>query len=273
MTDINLTLNTGGEKGEKGDRGERGEQGPRGLTGTGQRGIQGERGPQGYGLGVHGVVPGVGELPTTGSPGDGWIVLPENATQGHLYIWSGSSWTDAGPVTGPAGPQGLPGSQGPAGPQWINWRGLWMNNTSYEIGDGVYFISTSNNEGWTLRCRLAHTSGSEFNINNWNIILVAVPGPRGERGQIGERGDPGERGLTGSTGDNGLSAYQLAVLEGYTGTLTQWLASLRGAAGENGQQGQQGPAGVNAVTVVFTNEAEFNAYEPQFNEIAILNNA
>ena len=29
----------------------------------------------------------------------------------------------------------------------------------------------------------------------------------------------------------GLSAYEVAVLEGYTGTETEWLASLKGAAG------------------------------------------
>lgn len=32
--------------------------------------------------------------------------------------------------------------------------------------------------------------------------------------------------------DNGLSAYELAVLEGFNGTQADWLASLRGPAGE-----------------------------------------
>jgi hypothetical protein len=33
------------------------------------------------------------------------------------------------------------------------------------------------------------------------------------------------------TGDDGLSAYQLAVQEGYSGTLQEWLVSLRGRDG------------------------------------------
>lgn len=41
----------------------------------------------------------------------------------------------------------------------------------------------------------------------------------------------------------GLSAYDLAVREGYTGTVTQWLNSLVGPAGANGPAGSQGPTG------------------------------
>lgn len=43
----------------------------------------------------------------------------------------------------------------------------------------------------------------------------------------------------------GLSAYEVAVLEGYTGTETEWLASLKG---ETGPQGEAGPAGVAGAT-------------------------
>lgn len=41
----------------------------------------------------------------------------------------------------------------------------------------------------------------------------------------------------------GLSAYEVAVKNGYTGTETEWLASLKGQQGEVGPQGPQGPAG------------------------------
>lgn len=50
-------------------------------------------------------------------------------------------------------------------------------------------------------------------------------------------------------GGGGESAYQLAVNAGYAGTLSQWLASLKGepgtpgAAGAAGPQGPQGPTG------------------------------
>lgn len=44
-------------------------------------------------------------------------------------------------------------------------------------------------------------------------------------------------------GDPGDSAYQLAVAAGFTGTITEWLASLVGPAGQLGPQGERGPAG------------------------------
>lgn len=49
---------------------------------------------------------------------------------------------------------------------------------------------------------------------------------------------PGNGGGTG--GENGKSAYELAVAEGFEGSLTQWLESLVGP------QGVQGPAGADA---------------------------
>lgn len=53
----------------------------------------------------------------------------------------------------------------------------------------------------------------------------------------------------GTTGVPGKSAYEIAVEQGYSGTVTQWLASLVGPAGATGPQGAtgatgaQGPAG------------------------------
>jgi len=49
----------------------------------------------------------------------------------------------------------------------------------------------------------------------------------------------------GTNGANGLSAYELAVQQGYTGTLADWLGSLVGAPGAAGPQGVQGPAGTS----------------------------
>lgn len=42
---------------------------------------------------------------------------------------------------------------------------------------------------------------------------------------------------------NGKSAYEVARAEGYTGTVTQWLDSLRGPTGPTGPQGSTGPQG------------------------------
>lgn len=47
----------------------------------------------------------------------------------------------------------------------------------------------------------------------------------------------------GGSGQTGASAYELAVQEGFVGTLAQWLESLVGPAGPAGAQGHQGIQG------------------------------
>lgn len=49
--------------------------------------------------------------------------------------------------------------------------------------------------------------------------------------------------LKGEAGVRGLSAYEVAVANGYTGTQTQWLASLKGATGAKGDKGDTGAKG------------------------------
>ena len=55
----------------------------------------------------------------------------------------------------------------------------------------------------------------------------------------------------GAQGSNGLSAYEIAVKNGFSGTEAQWLASLvgpQGPQGATGPQGPQGPAGNDGAT-------------------------
>lgn len=49
--------------------------------------------------------------------------------------------------------------------------------------------------------------------------------------------------ISGGTGEDGASAYEVAVADGFTGTETEWLASLQGPTGPEGPQGTQGPVG------------------------------
>jgi hypothetical protein len=44
----------------------------------------------------------------------------------------------------------------------------------------------------------------------------------------------------GLQGDNGLSAYEVAVFNGYIGTESQWVLSLKGETGEPGTNGTNG---------------------------------
>lgn len=57
--------------------------------------------------------------------------------------------------------------------------------------------------------------------------------------------------MPGTQGPPGLSAYEVAVHDGFVGTEAQWLASLKGATGATGAtgaQGVQGPAGPQGPT-------------------------
>ncbi|MDE6849612.1 MAG: collagen-like protein, partial [Ruminococcus sp.] len=47
----------------------------------------------------------------------------------------------------------------------------------------------------------------------------------------------------GKDGENGLSAYEIAQNNGFEGTLTEWLASLKGDKGDTGKQGVKGDKG------------------------------
>lgn len=59
-------------------------------------------------------------------------------------------------------------------------------------------------------------------------------------------------GLKGDKGDDGLSAYQVAVNAGFSGSVSDWLASLVGPKGDKGDKGND--AVINVVT-----QAQYNA--------------
>lgn len=52
--------------------------------------------------------------------------------------------------------------------------------------------------------------------------------------------------VRGARGEDGLSAYQVALANGFVGTEAQWLASLEGAQGIQGIQGEKGDDGAPA---------------------------
>lgn len=53
--------------------------------------------------------------------------------------------------------------------------------------------------------------------------------------------------LQATAGQPGLSAYQVAVAKGFTGTEAEWLLSLKGAKGDTGAAGARGDTGLQGI--------------------------
>lgn len=58
--------------------------------------------------------------------------------------------------------------------------------------------------------------------------LNSLNGQKGEQGEAGAQGDKGEVGPQGEQGADGKSAYEIAVANGFVGSESDWLASLKG---------------------------------------------
>lgn len=59
--------------------------------------------------------------------------------------------------------------------------------------------------------------------------LKGATGAQGEQGEKGEKGDKGDLGSEGVQGEQGLSAYDIAVLNGFEGTEEEWAITLNPA--------------------------------------------
>jgi hypothetical protein len=67
----------------------------------------------GAGVKIVGTVASPADLPSSGTTGDAYLI------GGNAYVWTGTAWTNAGPVQGPKGDKGDTGPAGPAGPQGV----------------------------------------------------------------------------------------------------------------------------------------------------------
>lgn len=87
-------------------------------------------------------------------------------------------------------------------------------------------------------------------------------GPRGIAGMDGAKGDKGDKGNTGADGiqgvkgdkgdkgdkgEDGKSAYELALQNGFVGSESNYLASLKGPKGDKGDKGNQGDRGLTGI--------------------------
>lgn len=101
--------------------------------------------------------------------------------------------------------------------------------TTASFSDNDYFLILDNGEARLL---------SRPTFQAW--MLQNVQGEKGDTGAAGVAGTNGTNGRDGVDGEDGLSAYQIAVANGFTGSETEWLLSLKGATGNNGLNGSNG---------------------------------
>lgn len=101
--------------------------------------------------------------------------------------------------------------------------------TSASFTDNDLFLIVDDGEARLLR---------RSTFQAW--MLQNVQGEKGDTGATGLTGQNGANGKDGINGTNGLSAYQIAVSNGFIGTEQQWIVSLKGATGATGTSGANG---------------------------------
>lgn len=211
-----------GAQGTQGSTGSQGNQGAAGAQGAqGSQGNQGTQGATGQGITLNGTVDDVIDLPGGASVGDAYLVEAD----GHLYVWNGAAWIDAGELTGPQGTQGTQGVQGSAGA-----AGAQGSQGS---------AGAQGNQG---------TQGASGSQGSQGVQGAAGPqGTQGTTGAVGSQGAQGTQGSTGATGAQGNQGSQGA--QGATGSQgSQGSTGPQGSTGVQGAQGTQGSQGAQGAT-------------------------
>jgi hypothetical protein len=191
------------------------EQLPDGFGATGATGPTGEAGPtgaQGVNINFVGSVANTGALPSSGNDvNDAYIVDAD----GNLWVWNGSSWSDAGQIVGPQGAAGATGNTGATG---------------VTGNDGV--TGATGNDGETGAVGETGVTGAQGE--------TGATGLTGNDGATGATGETGSIGATGSTGATGVTGN-----DGVTGATGN--DGETGAVGETGAQGETGATGADAL--------------------------
>jgi uncharacterized protein (TIGR02145 family) len=119
---------------------------------------------------------------------------------------------------------------------------------TFEIGGGTVFSGDFDNINWAngpffVKTETDVNGGSNYTITNTTQLLSVpyalyaatagnnTPGPQGPAGPQGATGPQGSAGQNGTNGQNGLSAYQIWLNAGNSGSEVDFLASLQGPAG------------------------------------------
>ena len=145
--------------------------------------------------------------------------------------------------TGIQGPQGIQGETGLQGPQGIQGATGAQGVSLVILGQVADVASLPDASLLSLdQAYIVQETGDLWFVdeaNNW-ANAGRIVGPQGDAGPQGIQGVQGQQGATGA---DGISAYQVALNNGFVGTEAQWIASLKGDKGDQGLQGDKGDKG------------------------------
>lgn len=149
---------------------------------------------------------------------------------------------------------------------------ILKSSGSHSYSTPGYSLKQIRNLGMTTSCAFGLLMESFVNaLEAYDAILEATnklkgeqgergyQGPQGEKGDKGDKGDEGDKGDKGdkgNTGETGKSVYDLAVENGFEGSVSDWLATLVGPQGSTGPQGPQGVQGPKGDSPVLSAEAD-----------------
>jgi len=133
---------------------------------------------------------------------------------------------------GNPGPEGPAGEQGPAGPQGEQGD---VGQTGPAGDDGI-----AGPQGEQGPAGAQGEQGAQGIPGIGGVGSIGPAGPQGEQGDVGPQGEQGDVGQTGPqgnqgiAGENGLTAYEVWINLGNTGTEQEFIDSLVGPQGETG---------------------------------------
>jgi hypothetical protein len=205
----------------------------------------------------------------SGKAGNGMTSVADNGNGTLTFTYAnGATYTTPtlSGIQGTAGAAGPVGPTGATGPTGQSAYELWLAQGN--TGSVQDFLSTSAYQIWLAQGNtgtaqdflntLVGPAGASGPTGQQGIAgvqgMIGPSGPQGIQGPAGVAGATGPQGIqgpVGPTGMDGKSAYEIAVLNGFVGTETQWLLSLVGAtgvAGPTGATGPQGPVGLTGAT-------------------------
>jgi hypothetical protein len=207
-----------GPMGMTGPAGAAGEQGIPGIPGlNGQAGPQGEQGPQG----IQGEQGPAGPMGMTGPEGPIGLTGPAGATgatgpQGPIGLTGPAGATGATGAQGPTGltgPAGATGATGPQGPTGLTGP---AGATGATGAQGLIGLTGPNGA--------TGATGPQGPIGLTGP--AGATGTTGPQGPIGLTGPAGPQGEQGFAGANGLSAYEIWLEQGNTGSEEDFLSLI-----------------------------------------------